>query len=496
MSKKTKSSNIIAECVADAKAVASLTKAMRDSSVDNASLFLDTVFKDNAVLKESFTGGMSAALAEKLKQEAADDDQENDVPAVGDTEVSVDVQEPADAAATDGADAEPATGTDIPESEDKIFVQAVDTEGNQVSINNTDPEEVKADAAAAGIELQDPVKTDEPATDAGDADASTDIPTDGEAPADTTEPAADETEPTAEPEEEDEVSLDVNELNEILKELAEDTEEDVTTTDDVNIDNPTGEENIEVSGAEEAPVSSDKEFSDQDEVLKQLQDLLNNKDDAAVAAESAEAPVEEEIDLESILNEIDSDLSEGKKSECKDKDCKKEECKNECSVKEEVSVQDLSEALRVSHEENIQLKKSLQEYKKALDIVKTSLNEASKQLNETTLLNHKLLYTNKLFKDKSLTENQRVSIIEAFDRAHTKREVMITYAIMAENLINSRPNVRKPMNSTISNITEGLASKSVGSTKPSTKILTESINHDDLFTVDRWQEMAGIKSSY
>ena len=101
-----------------------------------------------------------------------------------------------------------------------------------------------------------------------------------------------------------------------------------------------------------------------------------------------------------------------------------------------------------------------------------------------------------MFKDKSLTETQRVSIIEAFDRAKTKREVMITYAIMAENLINSKPVAKKTLNNTVSTITEGLSSKAIGSTKPSSQMLTESINHDDLFTKDRWHEMAGIKSSY
>lgn len=492
MSKKTKNSNLIAECVADAKAVASLTKAMRDSSVDNASLFLDTVFKDNAVLKESFTGGMSAALAEKLKQEAADDEPDNDAPAVDDAEVSVDAtvtDVPADDTTVDaGAEADVAT-----EAEDKIFVQAVDQEGNEVSVNGTDPEEVKADAAAQGIELQDPVKT-EPETDDTTADTTGAEETPAEEiPADDTTTATDDApDAETEPEEEDEVTLDVNELNEILKELAEDTE-----------DAPAGEENVEVADIEATDAQTDAPVEDNsaddltgDDVLKKLQDLLKQP-----AEEPAAVDEEEEIDLETILNEIDTDLAESKKPEDKKDECKggcKTECKTECKdvKKEECSKEDIAEALRISHEENVQLRKSLEEHKKALDIVKTSLNEASKQLNETTLLNHKLLYTNKLFKDKSLTETQRVSIIEAFDRAKTKREVMITYAIMAENLINSKPIAKKTLNNTVSTITEGLSSKSIGSTKPSNQILTESINHDDLFTKDRWQEMAGIKSSY
>lgn len=494
MSKKTKNSNLIAECVADAKAVASLTKAMRDSSVDNASLFLDTVFKDNAVLKESFTGGMSAALAEKLKKEAADDEPENDALAVDDTEVSVDAEVdtdvPADNTTVDaGTEETPAAGT-----EEKIFVQAVDQEGNEVSVNGTDPEEVKADAAADGIELQDPVKTDA-ATDDTTADTADveDVPGE-DVPADDTTPATDdapETDAETEPEEEDEVTLDVNELNEILKELAEDTDEEV----------PAGEENVEVADIEtDTPENAPADDVSADDVIQKLQDLLK-KPDADASAEIAEEE-EDEINLESILKEIDSDLAEAKKPDCDKEGCKKEECKEGCKTeckdvkKEECSKEDIAEALRISHDENIQLKKSLQEYKKALDIVKTSLNEASKQLNETTLLNHKLLYTNKLFKDKSLTETQRVSIIEAFDRAKTKREVMITYAIMAENLINSKPVAKKTLNNTVSTITEGLSSKAIGSTKPSSQMLTESINHDDLFTKDRWQEMAGIKSSY
>ena len=510
MSKKSKNSNLIAECVADAKAVASLTKAMRDSSVDNASLFLDSVFKDNAVLKESFTGGMSAVLAQKLKEETEDKDAEGNDDALattgdnatdaateptgetgGEVDVDVDVNEPAAGATGDAADT-------------NIFVQAVDQNGDKVSVNGQTPAEQEEAAAQANVEFPTTQAADQTDDTTDVADATDVANVDGaEIPDDDADASAevDVTNTDAAPagdtdvEEEDEATINLEELNEILKELADETEEEPT---DSTLD---GVEDVDADVNTTAPADDTENPEDIDVTVQSDSNNLATKDDVADLLKQAMNDtdsvneVEDEINLESILKEIDSQIEESKKPECDD-----EKCDKDCKEEDKPDKEDLSEALRISYEENQSLKKTVSEYKKALDIVKTSLNEASKQLNETTLLNHKLLYTNKLFKDKSLTESQRVKIIEAFDRAHTKREVMITYAIMAENLINSKPIAKqKPMNNTIDSITEGLASKAIGSTKPSSQMLTESANtrtsNVDV-TVDWLQRMAGIKSSY
>jgi hypothetical protein len=136
-------------------------------------------------------------------------------------------------------------------------------------------------------------------------------------------------------------------------------------------------------------------------------------------------------------------------------------------------------------EENTALKKQLNEAEEVIRYVKG-------QLNEVNLLNAKLLYTNKLFKEYNMNNEHKMRIVEMFDLAKTVREVKLTYANIAESLNFGGSDIRKKAASAPSNvqsITEGLASKPVGSTKPPTKqIITEASN-----MAARFQKLAGIK---
>ena len=114
------------------------------------------------------------------------------------------------------------------------------------------------------------------------------------------------------------------------------------------------------------------------------------------------------------------------------------------------------------------------------------------QLNEINLLNAKLLYTNKLFKEYGMTNEQKMRIVEMFDLSKNVREVKLTYANIAESLNFGGTDKRKvataASSANVQSITEGLASKPVGSTKPSTKIISESKNA----MVSKFQKLAGI----
>lgn len=135
-------------------------------------------------------------------------------------------------------------------------------------------------------------------------------------------------------------------------------------------------------------------------------------------------------------------------------------------------------------EENQALRKQLNEAEEVIRYVKG-------QLNEVNLLNAKLLYTNKLFKEYSLTNEQKMRIVEMFDLAKNVREVKLTYANTAEALNFGAGDIRKKAKASANAqaITEGLASQPVGSTKPNTKqIITEASN-----MASRFQKLAGIK---
>lgn len=109
-----------------------------------------------------------------------------------------------------------------------------------------------------------------------------------------------------------------------------------------------------------------------------------------------------------------------------------------------------------------------------------TIDELKTQLHEVNLLNAKLLYVNKIFKDNSLTESQKVNVVAAFDKAETVKEVKLVYETVSKN-VTSKPNMVKEHRS--------FASKPVGATKvpQKTEIISEVSD-----TVKRLQKLAGI----
>jgi hypothetical protein len=191
----------------------------------------------------------------------------------------------------------------------------------------------------------------------------------------------------------------------------------------------------------------------------------------APADPSAAAPAptsEEEISLEELLAELESEegLSEAKEEEDKEeKDGEdKDDNKNESVWEEQIA----------------EVTSQRDEAMKTVEILRS-------QINEVNLLNAKLLYTNKLFKQFSLNNEQKMKVVENFDLTTSVREVKLTYAIMAESF-NLGGSVVKKKNTTATTITEGLASKAVASTKPSQPIV-ESGNQ----MAERFKTLAGIK---
>ena len=103
------------------------------------------------------------------------------------------------------------------------------------------------------------------------------------------------------------------------------------------------------------------------------------------------------------------------------------------------------------------------------------------KINEVNLLNAKLLFSNKLFRNNELSESQKMKVIENFDRATTMREVKLVYATIAESL-NSRKN------KTVVKESKGSASTAQRSTAPRKAVLNEG---NDLAA--RWKKLANLK---
>ena len=154
---------------------------------------------------------------------------------------------------------------------------------------------------------------------------------------------------------------------------------------------------------------------------------------------------EEEVNIDELLNEEDADESE-------------------------VDLDELLSELEGEEE----VKESNEELEEAMATIAT----LRKDLNEINLLNAKLLYTNKIFRNKSLTESQKIKVLTAFDKATSKKEVELVYETLNEGLKVSI--TRSPIKESL-----GSASKALGSAK------SKPIIENDAFA--RMRELAGLK---
>ena len=74
-----------------------------------------------------------------------------------------------------------------------------------------------------------------------------------------------------------------------------------------------------------------------------------------------------------------------------------------------------------------ELRSELAEAYNAIDVLRS-------ELTEINMLNAKLLYTNKIFKSKNLSESQKVKVLSSFDKAVTVKEVKLVYETLNEGL--------------------------------------------------------------
>jgi len=114
---------------------------------------------------------------------------------------------------------------------------------------------------------------------------------------------------------------------------------------------------------------------------------------------------------------------------------------------------------------------------------KLVIQHLQSELQEVNLLNSKLLYTNKIFKAKNLTENQKIKVLKAFDKAETVKEAKVIYESLNENLVNK---------STKSSIKESISFASKPAGVAPKRPINENVIEEDAM-ISRFKKLAGIK---
>ena len=215
----------------------------------------------------------------------------------------------------------------------------------------------------------------------------------------------------------------------------------------------------------------DKDELDLESVIKELEEELDSSEvgDAENKEPSERASDSSEIGAQGPEGEGADE--EGGKENSEDEVVKEPVTEAEHGDdKDELEEIDLEEVLQaLSEEEGMEKEdeddKKVDEMQTQLKEYKDTIGYLREKLNEVNLLNAKLLFTNKLFRSFGLNNNQKLRVVEQFDRTQNLREIKLVYATLAESF---KGNGNKKVNES-----KGQASKAVASTEPKKEVLSE-----------------------
>ena len=254
-------------------------------------------------------------------------------------------------------------------------------------------------------------------------------------------------------EEDDSDEIDLEELLRELDELEEDqtingTDSESDSEDHGNI--------VNVNEAEEEEEEIDIENMDEDDLKSFIESVIADM----VAAGELEGNIEDEEEGEEEESEEEVEIDEAKEE------------------MEEAEIEEYGDEHSVSTKDALS-KKEMEEMKLELEEAYNTIKTIKTELQEVNLFNAKLLYTNKIFKNKNLTESQKVKVLAAFDKAASVKEAKLVFETLSEGFKEKKSSVNESM-------LAGGASKVAGvvAKKPILEVNNQFA---------RWQQLAGIK---
>jgi len=431
--------DLLKDAIADAKAV-------RETALANAKI----------ALEEAFTPRIQSMLSNKIQNELEGDEEAPEEAPVEQDEPEAE-EEPEIAAEPEVGEEPAAEGE---EGEEEFLAAQDEVPGEEAPAPEEEP--LVAQDEVPGDEFSEPEAEEEGVIEINGVKYAPVV--------------SEEEEEEAAPEAEE--SIDDLDLEAILREL-----EDEVNEEEVDESYEEGEVGDGLS-SEEAETADEAELAEND-VSSDIGDGDNKvNDDAADSSEvgqgseepaAADAPPagQENSEDETGLETADgASLAEEAGDEVEE------------STEEDIDLEEILKALSEQDDEEAEasadkveaLTSDLEEHRKVVKYLRSKLNEVN-------LLNAKLLFTNKLFRAHGLTNEQKLKVVENFDRATNLREVKLVFATLAESF-GSKPA------STVKQIKEkkGSASKAVASTKPkSPKVIEEGFDMKQ-----RFQKLANI----
>ena len=253
-------------------------------------------------------------------------------------------------------------------------------------------------------------------------------------------------------------------------EEAEEDEEEVEESDDFDL------EAVLRELEEDEPI--DEDSIDETELVDEDEDVDKSKDE-----------VEEEVDQSSGIGSsenkkgaTDKSSTIGSKGKAKHESVEVTEQDDEDDEEDDEEI-DLEEVIAALSEEEDE-EKAINEVAKLqseLDEHRNVVKYLRSKLNEVNLLNAKLLFTNKLFRSYGLSNEQKMKVVENFDRAHNLREVKLVYSTLAESFGTKKTKTEIKEH-------KGSASKAVASTKSK----KQEVIAEGSELRERFKKLAGI----
>ena len=287
--------------------------------------------------------------------------------------------------------------------------------------------------------------------------------------------------------------------------LSEEEEMDMEEDEDMTMDAPVEEPAMDEMEDEMEEGMREDDEDPTDMHSEEMDDEMEEEMEPAAEPEMEEAEGEDDLELEAIIRELEDELEEQSDSTDigkgdnkmdvatssdeedpgKGKMTEEEEAEEMTEEDEdEVSIDEIIKALKEEDGEEETTDEGQRGEKEVDEAAEEDLEEAynvikflKSKINEVNLLNAKLLFSNKLFRNFAMNESQKMKVIENFDRASTIREVKLVFSTLAESL---------KVNKTKRIVKESTASKTSKSTAPK-RILSEGNQ-----LASRWAKLAGL----
>jgi hypothetical protein len=265
---------------------------------------------------------------------------------------------------------------------------------------------------------------------------------------------------------EDEVDEEIN-LDELLAELEDSKDIDEAKKDDDKDDIKEDERtDAEEEGYEDGMKDEKEDMEDEDIDLEDMSedDLKGFIEDvikdmvADGEIEPGDEFVEDEVEVEDSIEiedvedvDVDVEIDEAKKEEM-DESEKVDEAKEEIDERKSRVKGEKGVGNEDGDKDDSKIEKETEKmrFKEAME----EIQALKVELNEVNLLNAKLLYTNKIFKAKNLTEGKKVKVLKAFDKAKDVMQAKTIFETLSEGLLD-----KSPINESIK---KGSASKASG----------------------------------